>query len=32
MKKLEDFKVGDRVKVSWVFEEHARIKSIEKTP
>ena len=28
LKKLEEFKVGDKVKVSWVFEEHYRIESI----
>ena len=32
MKKLAEFKVGDKVKVSWIMEEHARIKSIEKAP
>jgi hypothetical protein len=29
--KLKNFKVGDRVKVAWRFEEHYRIDSIEKT-
>jgi hypothetical protein len=29
MKRLEQFKVGDKVKVTWVFEEHYRIETIE---
>jgi len=28
LKKLEPFKVGDKVKVSWAFEEHYRIENI----
>jgi hypothetical protein len=30
LKQLASFKVGDKVKIAWVFEEHHRIKSIEK--
>jgi len=30
MKQLERFKVGDKVKVSWVFDEHYRIEKIER--
>ena len=30
MKKLEQFKVGDKVKITWTMEEHQRIDSIEK--
>lgn len=30
MKKLEQFKVGDKVRIAWTMEEHRRIDSIEK--
>jgi hypothetical protein len=30
VKKLEQFKVGDTVKVTWTFEEHYRIDTIER--
>lgn len=30
MKKLKEFKAGDKVKISWTMEEHKRIDSIEK--
>ncbi len=30
LRRLEDFKVGDRVTVAWTFEEHHRIDTIAK--
>ena len=30
MKRLEGFKVGDKVKVTWTLEEHYRIDSVDK--
>jgi hypothetical protein len=30
VRRLEEFKVGDRVRIKWEFEEHYRIVSIEK--
>lgn len=30
LRKLEGFKVGDKVRVSWKFEEHYRIETIER--
>ena len=30
LKQVEQFKVGDRVRVTWVFEEHYRIEKIER--
>lgn len=30
VKQLEQFKVGDTVKVTWTFEEHYRIDKIER--
>jgi hypothetical protein len=30
VKRLEHFKVGDKVTVSWVFDEHYRIEAIER--
>ncbi len=31
MRQLEKFKVGDKVKVTWSFEEHYRIDKIERS-
>ncbi len=30
LRRLKEFKVGDRVRVEWVFEEHYRVEAIRK--
>ena len=30
LRRLKEFKVGDKVRVEWVFEEHYRVEAIRK--